>query len=70
MGIGREGADDFHPWFDPGVGRIDNAEYGLAAVCSGDVPFARYLDPSLDLDLTGTIMEGKPSCTLRYHVKA
>jgi hypothetical protein len=46
------------------------AEYGVAAVCSGDVPFARFIDPSLDLDLTGTIMEGKPACILRYHVKA
>lgn len=46
------------------------ADYGVAAVCSGDVPFARFVDPSLDLDLTGTIMEGKPACILRYHVKA
>lgn len=46
------------------------SQYGYAAVCAGDVLFARAVNPKIDLDLTGTIMEGKPSCTLRYYVKA
>lgn len=45
------------------------AEYGHAAVCCGDVPFARFINPQIDLDLRGTIMEGKPFCMLRYFVK-
>jgi hypothetical protein len=47
----------------------DAADYGYAAVCCGDVPFARYINPNIDLDLEGTIMEGKPCCMLRYYVK-
>ena len=31
MGIRRESADDLHTRFDPGVGRIDDAEHGFAA---------------------------------------
>jgi hypothetical protein len=46
------------------------AQYGYAAVCAGDVLFARAVNPAIDLDLKGTIMEGKPSCVLRYYVKA
>jgi hypothetical protein len=45
------------------------AEYGWAAVCQGDRLFAQAVNPQIDLELTGTIMEGKPSCTLRYYVK-
>lgn len=45
------------------------AEYGVAAVCSGDIPYARCVNPQIDLDLQGTIMEGKPYCMLRYYVK-
>ncbi len=48
----------------------DAAHYGVAAVCAGDVPFARAVNPKIDLDLKGTIMEGKPACILRYYVKA
>jgi hypothetical protein len=46
------------------------AHYGVAAVCAGDAPFARAVNPKIDLDLKGTIMEGKPACILRYYVKA
>ncbi len=46
------------------------ADYGLAAVCAGDVPFARFVNPNIDCELTGTCMEGKPFCILRYFVKA
>jgi len=45
------------------------ADYGHAAVCSGDVPFARCVNPQIDLELDGTIMEGKPFCALSYFVK-
>lgn len=45
------------------------ADYGYAAVCAGDVPYARSVNPQIDLDLQGTIMEGKPYCMLRYYVK-
>jgi hypothetical protein len=45
------------------------ADYGYAAVCYGDVPFARCINPKIDLDLEGTIMEGKPFCRLRYFIK-
>jgi hypothetical protein len=44
------------------------AQYGYAAVCAGDALFAHAVNPKIDLDLNGTIMEGKPSCTLRYYV--
>jgi len=47
----------------------DAIDYGYAAVCSGDVPFARKVNPNIDLDLQGTIMQGKSICCLRYHVK-
>lgn len=47
----------------------DAAHLGYAAVCCGDAPFARFVNPHIDLDLDGTIMEGKPSCRLRYYVK-
>lgn len=43
-------------------------DYGCAAVCYGDVPFARFVNPRIDLELQGTIMEGKPSCMLRYFI--
>lgn len=46
------------------------ADYGHAAVCYGDVPFARCINSQIDLDLDGTIMEGKPFCMLRYFVKS
>jgi hypothetical protein len=42
------------------------ADFGYAAVCYGDVPFAHFVNPHIDLDLEGTIMEGKPFCMLRY----
>ncbi|HTX79155.1 MAG TPA: L-2-amino-thiazoline-4-carboxylic acid hydrolase [Longilinea sp.] len=45
------------------------ADLGLAAVCSGDAPFARFVNPQIDLDIEGTLMEGKPYCKLRYYVK-
>lgn len=45
------------------------AEYGHAVVCSGDVPYACYVNSNIDLELEGTIMEGKPYCRLRYFVK-
>ena len=45
------------------------AEYGYAAVCSGDVPFARCINSQIALDLEETIMEGKPFCKLRYFRK-
>ena len=45
------------------------ADYGHAAVCSGDVPFTHCVNSQIDLDLDGTIMEGKPFCTLRYFYK-
>ena len=43
-------------------------DYGYAVVCSGDVPFARCINPQIDLELEGTLMEGKPYCALRYFV--
>ena len=49
--------------------KADAAEFGCAAVCAGDIPFARCINPQIDLELEGTIMEGKPFCTLRYFVK-
>ena len=45
------------------------ADYGHAAVCYGDVPFARFINSQIVLELEGTIMEGKPFCMLRYFVK-
>ena len=45
------------------------ADFGYAAVCYGDVPFAHFVNPQIDLDLEGTIMEGKPFCMLRYFLK-
>lgn len=48
---------------------LNAVEYGWAAVCQGDRLFAQAVNPQIDLDLTGTIMEGKPSCTLRYYLK-
>ena len=48
----------------------DASDYGYATVCFGDVPFARFVNPQIDLDLKGTIMEGKSLCALRYYVKA
>jgi hypothetical protein len=45
------------------------ADYGYAAVCFGDVPFARCVNSNIDLSLEGTIMEGKPFCMLRYFIK-
>jgi len=27
------------------------------------------VNPKIDLDLRGTLMEGKPACLLRYYVK-
>ena len=47
----------------------DASQFGYAAVCAGDVPFARAVNPKIDLDLKGTLMEGKPACLLRYYVK-
>lgn len=49
--------------------KADAADYGYAAVCYGDVPFAHFVNSQIDLDLEGTIMEGKPFCMLRYFVK-
>lgn len=46
------------------------ADYGHAVVCFGDVPFASCVNPQIDLELEGTIMEGKPFCKLRYFVKS
>ena len=47
----------------------DASQFGYAAVCAGDAPFARAVNPKIDLDLRGTLMEGKPACLLRYYVK-
>jgi len=44
------------------------SQFGYAAVCAGDAPFARAVNPKIDLDLRGTLMEGKPACLLRYYV--
>ncbi len=44
-------------------------DFGFAAHCTGDVPFTHYVNEQLDLELEGTIMEGKPLCSLRYFVK-
>lgn len=44
-------------------------DYGYAAVCYGDIPFAHFISSQIDLNLEGTIMEGKPFCMLRYFVK-
>jgi len=49
--------------------KADAAEFGYAAVCAGDVPYARCINENIDLELEGTIMEGKPFCSLRYFVK-
>ncbi|MGD0707427.1 MAG: L-2-amino-thiazoline-4-carboxylic acid hydrolase, partial [Anaerolineaceae bacterium] len=49
--------------------KADAAELGCAAVCYGDAPFARAVNPRIDLELEGTLMEGKPYCKLRYYVK-
>lgn len=49
--------------------KAEVADFGYAAVCYGDVPFARFINSQIDLDLDGTIMEGKPFCMLRYFVK-
>jgi hypothetical protein len=45
------------------------AQYGYAAVCAGDVPYARAVNPQIDLELTATLMEGAPACLLRYYLK-
>ncbi len=50
--------------------KADAADFGYAAVCAGDVPYARCINPDIDLELEGTIMEGKPFCSLRYFVKS
>ena len=49
--------------------KANAADYGYAAVCSGDVPFAHCVNSQIDLELDGTIMEGKPFCNLRYFIK-
>jgi len=46
------------------------ADYGHAVVCSGDVPFAHCINSQIDLELEGTIMEGRPFCKLRYFYKS
>lgn len=46
------------------------AEFGHAAVCCGDVPFAECINPQITLDLEGTLMEGKEACRLRYYYRA
>jgi hypothetical protein len=46
------------------------AEYGHAAVCCGDVPFAECINPNIRLDLDGTLMEGENACRLRYYYKS
>ncbi len=45
------------------------AEFGHAAVCCGDVPFAECINPGITLDLEGTLMQGKSACRLRYYYK-
>lgn len=44
------------------------AEYGSTALCC-DVLFTQFVNPQIGLDLDGTLMEGKPSCTYRWYVK-
>ena len=44
------------------------AGYGYAYLCC-DVLFTRLVNPRIDLDLDGTIMEGKPCCLHRWVVK-
>ena len=44
------------------------ADLGLAYLCC-DVLFTKLVNPQIDLDLDGTIMEGKPSCLHRWVVR-
>jgi hypothetical protein len=41
-------------------------EFGVALSCCRDEPFARGLDPKLELVRTKTIMEGEDFCDFRY----
>jgi hypothetical protein len=43
------------------------AHFGDTAVCLGDILFARAVNPKIDMALTGTLMQGKDHCMLRYH---
>jgi hypothetical protein len=49
-------------WRDAGA-----AHFGYTAVCLGDILFARAVSPKIDMTLTGTLMQGKDHCLLRYH---
>ena len=49
-------------WRDAGA-----AHFGHTAVCMGDALFARAVNPKIDMDLTGTLMQGSDHCILRYH---
>jgi hypothetical protein len=49
-------------WRDAGA-----AHFGDRAVCLGDILFARAVNPKIDMTLTGTLMQGKDHCLLRYH---
>jgi len=44
------------------------AAYGSTALCC-DVIFTQFVNPRIGLDLDGTLMDGKPSCTYRWYVK-
>ncbi len=46
------------------------ADLGYYAVCYGDVPFAGFVNPDIDLELSRTIMEGNSCCNLRYYYKS
>ncbi len=43
--------------------------YGSSLLCR-DLLFTRLVSPQIELDLEGTLMEGKPSCVYRWQVKS
>jgi len=45
------------------------AAFGATALCC-DALFTQFVNPQIGLDLAGTLMEGKPSCTYRWYVKS
>jgi len=48
--------------------QAEAADYGYAYMCC-DILFTRLVNPQIDLDLDGTIMEGNPCCLHRWYVK-
>ncbi len=45
-------------------------EFGVEFSCCRDEPFARGLDPQLNLVRTKTIMEGADCCDFRYYLRS